>query len=178
MELKFKIDYAKLSLAFQKMPIESAKELRLALKKSLRDVAVDARLHHDFKTKSGQLERSVNAVVSENGLSGKVFLDEGVAPYGKYVHDGTRPHQIRPKNKSALHFVIGGRSVIVPKQKNSYWVGQAAANPQATFSWKGYVEHPGTKKDQFLYEALARQADKITATVQRAVKSILKAAGL
>jgi hypothetical protein len=178
LELNFKIDYEKLSREFERLPEESGKELRQTLKKSLRDVAIDARLHHDFKTQSGQLERSVQAVVSDTGLSGKVFLDEGVAKYGKWVHEGTRPHKIYPKNKSALHFVIGGKSVIVPKQKNKYWQGQVASNPNATFSWKGFVNHPGTKKDQFLYEALERQSSKIIDRVQKAVKNIIKNAGL
>lgn len=178
MQFTANIDYLKLSKAFEKIPLIAGRELRLELKKDLKAVAIDARLHHDFRTKSGMLERSVQAQVDETGLSGKVFLDNGVASYGKYVHDGTKPHQIRPKNKGALHFVVGGRSVIVPKQRNKYWNIQAANNPGTTFSWKGYVDHPGTKKDQFLFEAFAKQKPSIIAGINKTIDRIFKTAGL
>lgn len=150
------IDYKGLSEAFNKFPIVSARELRSEVKQSCTVIQVDARLHHDFKPKSGNLERSVNITVEQSGLSGKVFLDKGVASYGEYVHDGTKPHTIKPVKRKALYFVKGGQSY---------------------FSRSG-VNHPGTKPDQFLYEAADRQEGFIMARLRGAVKRIIEMAGL
>lgn len=51
--------------------------------------------------------------------------------YAGYVHDGTRPHIIRPRNARALRFVIGGRVVFAK-----------------------VVHHPGTRARPFLDRAL------------------------
>lgn len=51
--------------------------------------------------------------------------------YAAYVHDGTRPHVIRPNRRQALKFRIGGRTV-----------------------YAKYVNHPGTRARPFLDRAL------------------------
>ena len=53
------------------------------------------------------------------------------AKYGKFVHDGTRPHIIKPKNASVLFFEIGNRKVFAKE-----------------------VHHPGTRARPFLREAI------------------------
>lgn len=52
--------------------------------------------------------------------------------YAKMVHDGTRPHVIRPRQAQALRFVVGGRVVFAR-----------------------VVHHPGTRPRPFLDRALA-----------------------
>lgn len=51
--------------------------------------------------------------------------------YAEMVHNGTRPHVIRPRNAQALRFVIGGRVV-----------------------YAKVVHHPGTKANPFLDRAV------------------------
>jgi hypothetical protein len=51
--------------------------------------------------------------------------------YAEAVHNGTRPHTIRPRNAQALRFVIGGRVV-----------------------YAKVVHHPGTKPNPFLERAV------------------------
>lgn len=72
--------------------------------------------------KTGTLVRtfSFNAVASQ--LMGKVFPTRD---YALYVHEGTRPHVIMPKNKKAL-----------------WWMG--ARHPMRS------VRHPGTAGNPFL----------------------------
>lgn len=54
------------------------------------------------------------------------------SPYAMAVHQGTRPHEIRPKNGRVLKFPSrGGRIVYAPK-----------------------VNHPGTKPNPFLEKAM------------------------
>jgi hypothetical protein len=155
MQFTADIDYKKLSLAFQKIPLIAAKELRSELNQQLRTIQVNARLHHNFKTHSGQLERSIQEDVEGSGLSGKVWLEESVAPYGKFVHDGTKEHQVAPKSRKALYFVSGG---------------------QKWFS-KGHMVQ-GIKKDQFLFKAFDRQKPYFLARIRDAVKRIFDAVGL
>lgn len=50
--------------------------------------------------------------------------------YAKYVHDGTRPHTIRPRQAQALRFLVGGRVV-----------------------YAKVVNHPGTRARPFLDQA-------------------------
>lgn len=55
--------------------------------------------------------------------------------YAPMVHDGTRPHIIRPKNAKALRFRVGGRIV-----------------------YARVVRHPGTRARPFLDRALREVA--------------------
>lgn len=178
MQFTAEIDYKKLSKAFEKVPIAAAKELRTELNKSLRAIQIDARLHHGFEPHSGKLVRSVQQDVEQSGLSGKVWLEESIASYGKYVHDGTKPHIIRPKNKAALYFVKGGKGIAVPKTYNKYWFITDKTNTNLTVSKKGYVNHPGTKPDKFLFQAFERQKPYFLARVRGAAKRIFDMVGL
>jgi hypothetical protein len=54
-------------------------------------------------------------------------VDAGNIGYGYFVHEGTRPHTIIPKQAKALRFVVGGRIVYATK-----------------------VNHPGTAPNPYL----------------------------
>lgn len=79
---------------------------------------------------TGRLRASlrVKRTLSWRGPSAQVVTD---VEYAAMVHDGTRPHQIRPRTKQALRFVIGGQVVFAK-----------------------VVNHPGTKGRPFLARAL------------------------
>ena len=55
-----------------------------------------------------------------------------------YILDGTRPHEITPKNKNALAFKVGGKAIVVKK-----------------------VMHPGTRPNPFIQDVLFRQLRQI-----------------
>ncbi len=57
--------------------------------------------------------------------------------YAAAVHDGTRPHLIRAKNKKALAFKKGGKTVFVKQ-----------------------VNHPGTKPNPFLFRAAKQVGER------------------
>jgi hypothetical protein len=91
MKLNLKIEGLKdFGKAYMAMPDIAAKKLRLTLNKVLRSVIYDARGRHRYKSRSGNLSRSTTYTISRDGLSAELFLDEGIAKYGKYVHDGQR----------------------------------------------------------------------------------------
>lgn len=60
---------------------------------------------------------------------------ESNVAYAPYVHDGTRPHRIRPRNRQALRFNVGGQVVFAK-----------------------VVNHPGTRARPFLVRALREVA--------------------
>jgi hypothetical protein len=62
------------------------------------------------------------------GLQGVVSCNH---PAVRFVLDGTRPHVIRPRRAKALRFDMGGRTVFAKR-----------------------VNHPGTKPNNFMAEAL------------------------
>lgn len=184
MEMVTAIDYKAFSKAFNAFPIEAAKELRLEMKGASKAVMQDAKLHHRFKRKSGMLDRSINYTISESGLSSEVFLDDGVASYGKWVHDGTPPHIIRAKGQKALMFVMGGVKFMVPKTPHKVpgWMIKAGmvggGDSKTKWSQKGFVNHPGTKPDKFLYQAAGRQKPYFIARINGAINRVIEAAGL
>lgn len=78
---------------------------------------------------TGRLRSSIrySIAVEPKGLVGVVGTD---VIYAGWVHEGTKPHIIKPKNKKAL-----------------FWKG--AAHPV-----RGPVNHPGTTGKPFLVDAL------------------------
>lgn len=92
---------------------------------------------------TGHLKRSNQELpVTTSGLrvSGGV---ENTANYSLYVHEGTRPHVIRPRNGKALAFEYRGQTVVVK-----------------------HVKHPGTKAFPFLRNALQAEAGALGFRVQ------------
>jgi HK97 gp10 family phage protein len=118
-------------------------------------VQEEAQNHHRFKTRDGALERSVT-VRDSGSASAEVFLDEGVARYAPFVHEGTRPHKIFPVNRKALRFVSRG----------------------GAFAFARSISHPGTKPDRFLYEASDRKQGEVQARIQSGVDAAIQEAGL
>lgn len=81
---------------------------------------------------TGRLRRSISY---QAGGQGRYVVAPAV-PYAVAVHEGTRPHEIRPKNKRAL-----------------FWKG--AAHPLRV------VHHPGTRANAFMTRALANSRPQL-----------------
>ncbi len=125
------------------------KRLRQAVKSSTFIVQQEAQQNHDFTTRTAQLERAIDTKFSfeEGNNIGVVYIDNRVAPYGIFVHQGTRPHSIKPRTKRVLR-----------------WAPMAGNN----FFFAKEVYHPGTKSDPFLYDALARKRNDVLDTFSKA----------
>ncbi len=81
-------------------------ELKLALQESGRIVRDRARTHHRYKKRSGALERATRYRFRSTRDGGyvNVFIDEGIAPYGRWVHNGVPPHLIKARRARNLKF--------------------------------------------------------------------------
>jgi hypothetical protein len=118
------------------------------------EIVSDAKDIAPYKT--GNLESDIQ-VWDDNISNLEIEIGNSkLAPYARYVHDGTKPHEIRPKNKKALKTPFG------PRKK---------------------VNHPGTKANPYLQNAvddynfnsaLNELGDKISEDVFQNIKKSLE----
>ena len=69
--------------------------------------------------------------------------------YGEFVREGTKPHEIRPKNKSVLKFQIGGTTVFAK-----------------------VVNHPGNKPNPYHKRTLAALKPRVQQIVKKMATNI------
>lgn len=106
--------------------------LQRRMRSIIRQIAADARTNAPVDT--GRMAQAIKEDPIESPTPFRVI--GGVtshAPYSIYVHQGTAPHVIRPRNASALKFEAGGRTIFASS-----------------------VRHPGTRARPFLTNAVAR----------------------
>lgn len=144
----------------ERFPDIFQRNMVLAAKVSTRDVQKTARAKHRFRSRSGNLELAIDTdvqVTSDNEVIGVVQIDPNSpgGAYGPYVHDGTPPHIIRHRNKQWLRWPDG-----------------------AGFRFAKMVKHPGTKPDQFIYEAGEANQQHINDVFNRYADKAIKEAGL
>ena len=80
---------------------------------------------------TGRLRASIRIESRRTLTLRSVYTVGSDVEYAAMVHDGTRPHTIRPKNAQVLRFRIGGRIV-----------------------YAKVVHHPGTRARPFLDQAV------------------------
>lgn len=128
------------------------KRLRQAIRASAREVQEEAQRTHRFTSRSGQLERAID-VRMIGDKTAEVYIDSDLAPYGPFVHEGTKAHYIFPREKQSLRWVpSGGNGFVFAKR----------------------VFHRGTQPDQFLYEALDNSREAVRGIFSQAVNVSLR----
>ena len=142
-------------------PAIAIRNWALAMMAAVTKVKTHARQNHKFIWRTGKLERAITGKVdagTSGALTGKVYINTGQAgaPYGPIVHEGSKPHIIKPK----------------PGHKMLKW-----PTPNG-FVWAKLVRHPGTKPDQFIYEAGEANKDAVQALFEKYTLRALKEAGL
>lgn len=63
---------------------------------------------------TGKLWQSIYEIapeISSTGVIAGVGQSAALAPYGRYLEDGTRAYDIYPKTAKALHFFVGAKEV-------------------------------------------------------------------
>lgn len=83
---------------------------------------------------TGRLRASIRGQANRTWTLRPRFTVGTNVDYAEMVHDGTRPHEIRPRTKQALKFTIGGQVVFAR-----------------------VVHHPGTRARPFLDRALREE---------------------
>lgn len=125
---------ARLSAVFDRVPGVQQIGAQIAAR-DLRRLGrrIQANARRRVPVRSGRLRESIGFEVRIT--DGQARLENfATAPHAKWVHDGTRAHEIRPRHARALRFHAGGRVV---------------------FSQR--VWHPGTRGTKFLEKAVAEE---------------------
>jgi hypothetical protein len=103
----------------------------------------------DKHTKKGALIRSLGGGPKAIKNGWIVGHDLDVAPHAAFVHWGTKAHVIRPKDKQALRWSIGGR-----------------------FIFAKFVNHPGYKGDPWLVKATDDALRTFNGIVDQSMRNI------
>jgi len=127
------VDVSTRGLEFDEVAKTFDKELRNMLVERLAEVAY-AEAFYGAPWRTGKLARSIVKEV-EDGEARIMAL----APYAKFVIEGTAPHEIRPANASCLAFKAAGGDMVFTK----------------------LVRHPGTKPNPFLERAVEKARDRV-----------------
>lgn len=127
----------------------------------------------DRHTKTGALFQSARLARTDDGW--RVYHDLQRAPHAPFVHWGTKPHVIRPKDRKALRYTREGvfwfwfgpkspreRAMIRQWVKNKGYDG----NTRILFKWPF---HPGYKGDDYMRRAV----DNAVTTFERIVHETL-----
>ena len=101
-----------------------------------------ARSNHRFQNRTGELEASTKGRVTKETADGAEGVVEATAPHAVFVHDGTKPHEIRPRRKKGALRWEGADGVRFAQR----------------------VSHPGTSPDPFIDDA----APVVEAELERA----------
>lgn len=123
-------------------------------------VVVEAKTTTLFQDRTGLLRKSIRATpragkFSGNTLAGGVVAGGGTVGYARYVHDGTQPHVIRPRNGRALRIPTG-----------------------TGFVFRGAVNHPGTDPRPFLTEAIEAVTPQVPTIGEAFITRALRDSGL
>ena len=162
--IKIEVDTRKLIETSKRFPKETAKTIRQEMKAVGRDIQrlASSTAPAGKPGKPRMLARSVQFLVSENGLTLEERLDKNIAPYASYVHRGTgkygphkKPFKVAPVTRKALHWVQGGQK----------------------FFSKGH-EVKGQRPQPFLYKAFKTLRADIVNRLQKAVHKAITDAGL
>ena len=143
MNINVKIDLSQLEKAVKTEPMIALQEINNAIRKSA--LRIQSLSQKSAPVNTGALRQSIQSRFEP--LKGIV---EAMAKYAIYVHEGTRPHDIFPKNKLALANVRKGQ-----------------------FFGK-HVRHPGTSPNPFMKKSVDEAMQWITKYFSDAVDNIIR----
>jgi hypothetical protein len=149
MNIKISIDSKELLNATKKEPIIALQEINNAIKKS--SIKIQSIAQRIAPADTGKLRQMIETRLEP--LKGTV---ESKAKYSLYVHEGTRPHVILPKN-------IG-----YPGHKGGL------GSVRKGFGVFNKVNHPGTSPNPFMTNAINKAIPYITKYFSQAADNILK----
>jgi len=138
----------KIKAKFKIAPVKMTIELGKAINRIITKIENDAKRNAPVNKQSGggNLRQSIRSIML-GPARGKVEVG---ANYGIYVHEGTRPHIIRVRQKKVL------------------------ANKREGRIFGKVVHHPGTKKNPFLQKAVDENKSFINKEFSKAVKQTFK----
>lgn len=132
------------------------REVRASLTAAARGAKVD------FEVTQQTWEHKAKFRTEGNQFTRRVFTEDAIYTY---VDEGTRPHDIAPKNKKVLVFNRGGRAKTQPGVIGSR---KGSKGSQQVITPK-VVKHPGTKARDFSGTIQAKWKKQFPLIVQNAI---------
>lgn len=93
-----------------------------------------ARSNADWIDRTGNTRRAIHGGADKTTLGTTVYLAHG-SKVGLFFEEGTKPHEIRPKNKKALRFNVGGNTVFAKKVNHPGMKARPIVEPTVDSSW-------------------------------------------
>lgn len=86
--VELEIDYEEAVSALDKFSNDIDEVVEKATEDVMEKIVEDAKRTHRFRTRTGTLESAVQKEIKQYTAS--VFIDNALAPYGTYIHEGHR----------------------------------------------------------------------------------------
>lgn len=86
--ISVKIDTSDIKQKFSDLPSALLDSIRIEMKNQITKVQETARKNHRYQTHTRKLEESVQTRILKDGLIGQIYLENSIADYGVYVHEG------------------------------------------------------------------------------------------
>lgn len=104
----------------------------------------------------GLLRNRITATIKSNEITGRVEVKSN---YGVFVHEGTKPHLIQPRNKKFLAWLPVVGMSIKSKRRLYMTSGGKVTQSKKKGMWvfAKLVNHPGTKANPFLRKAVDKE---------------------
>lgn len=169
--------------------LKGADDIRAALLRACQKVQEEARTEHRFHSRTGALENAIEYKVDANNLTGQVFIDDHIAPHGRFVHEPTGKYAPPGKRKQGGNRHADGSYDIFPRGKKMLRFltsPNTAARRRApygrfrdgAFTFAYGVTHPGSPADPFLHRAAERSREEINGIFERHLQRTLREAGV
>jgi hypothetical protein len=126
-----------------------ADALRESVARAVKAGAEEARTNHRFQNRTGATEAGIQEHVVTASPAEVVGVLESTAETSVFLNDGTRPHEIVPRNAKALRFETDGRVVFAAR-----------------------AQHPGTQPDPFFDHGVARAEEVLLEELDAALDRI------
>jgi len=84
--IEFEYDYEDATRALTEFSKDIKDEVEAVLEETFKKVVKEAQSVHRFRNRSGRLVSAVQAEIK--GYTARAFIDDGLAPYGGFIHDG------------------------------------------------------------------------------------------
>lgn len=146
--------------------------MQAALEAEAKAAADDLELEFQLSTATWDHDVKFEKIVQIGPDSVQVLVDTDDEIY-RYVNEGTKPHEIRPKRPGG---VLAFPSQFTPKSQPGRQTSGAGSSGGDTIFSAG-VHHPGTKARRFDKTIMSRFSPKYRRRMEKAMKDAAKASG-
>lgn len=148
-------------------PAEFLRAVERAMNRGGRDTvdAVFEISQRRVPVRKGTLKKSGNVRYEQGG--GRIGYN---TPYARPVHEGSRPHDIYPRNKLALMFPPFGAFESMRKGVRIARFKYGGHSRKVSFVFAKHIHHPGHAPDPYLLDAINEFMPQVPELLMRIVK--------